>query len=146
MPLRRRGALARRHPDRRAPDPGPGSRPPDAFERLVEDALDGLPAPAKRLLETVAIVIADWPTPDQAWDGTGDEDGWLYGLYEGTPIVEYMADAVPFPNQITIFRGPLEEDFRHPAELAEEVRRTVLHELAHHVGMDDDHLEAIGLD
>ena len=112
----------------------------------MEEVLDGLPPAAQRLLETVAIVIADWPTADQAWEGTGDEDGWLYGLYEGTPIVEYMADAVPFPNRITIFRGPLEADFRHPAELAEEVRTTVLHELAHHVGMDDDELGTIGLD
>lgn len=145
MPLRRRGSLSRRHPDRRA-TLRPERRPPDAFERLVADALDGLPPDALRLLETVAVVIEDWPTADQAWEGTGEEDGWLYGLYEGTPIVEYAADAVPFPNKITLFRGPLEADFPHPGDLAEEVRITVLHELAHHVGMDHDRLEELGLE
>jgi predicted Zn-dependent protease with MMP-like domain len=122
------------------------ARPPDAFERLVSDALDGLPPTAQRLLANVAIVIEDWPTPAQARTGTGDEDGWLYGLYEGTPIVAYAADEVAYPNKISLFRGPLEEDFRHPAELAEEVRRTVLHELAHHAGFDDDRLTELGLD
>lgn len=146
MPLRRRGALSRRHPARRSPDPGPSNRPPDAFERTVAEALDSLPPDAQRLLANVAVVIEDWPTPDQAWEGTGEEDGWLYGLYEGTPIVEYGADLVPFPNKITLFRGPLEADFPHPGDLAEEVRITVLHELAHHVGMDHDRLEQLGLD
>jgi predicted Zn-dependent protease with MMP-like domain len=145
MPLRRRGGLARRHPDRRAPVRAE-SRPPDAFERLVADALDGLPADAQRLLQNVAVVIEDWPTPDQAFEGTGEDDGWLYGLYEGTPIVEYAADGVPFPNKITLFRGPLEADFPHPGELADEVRITVLHELAHHVGMDHQRLEELGLE
>jgi predicted Zn-dependent protease with MMP-like domain len=145
MPIRRRGTLARRHPDRRAPL-RTRQRPPDAFERLVAEALDALPPDAQRLLANVAIVIEDWPTPEQAWEGTGEEDGWLYGLYEGTPIVEYAADSVPFPNKITLFRAPLEEDFPHPGELADEVRRTVLHELAHHLGFDHDRLTEMGLD
>lgn len=145
MPLRRRGTLARRHPARRTPA-APSARPPDAFERLVAQALDGLPPDAQRLLAGVAVVIEDWPSADQAWEGTGEEDGWLYGLYEGTPIVEYAADQVPFPNKITLFRGPLEADFPHPGELADEVRTTVLHELAHHVGMDHDRLTELGLD
>jgi predicted Zn-dependent protease with MMP-like domain len=145
MALRRRGALARRHPSRRTSVPG-AERAPDAFERLVGDALDELPADAQRLLASVAVVIADWPTPAQAREGTGEDDGWLYGLYEGTPIVEYAADQVPFPNKITLFRGPLEADFPHPGDLADEVRTTVLHELAHHVGFDHDRLTELGLD
>jgi len=145
MPLRRRGGLARRHPSRRAPLSA-AARPPDAFERLVVDALDGLPPDAQRLLGGVAVVIEDWPTPHQAREGTGEADGWLYGLYEGTPMVEYAADQVPFPNKITLFRGPLEADFPHPGELAEEVRTTVLHELAHHLGFDHDRLAELGLD
>ncbi len=146
MPLRRRGAPLRRHPSPPRGEPVRRSRAPDAFERLVEEALDGLPEPALRLLANVAIVIEDWPTADQAWVGTGEEDGWLYGLYEGTPIVEWAADQVPYPNKITLFRGPLEEDFPHPGELADEVRRTVLHELAHHVGMEHDRIAQLGLE
>jgi predicted Zn-dependent protease with MMP-like domain len=145
MPLRRRGALARRNPARRTPLPA-AVRPPDAFERVVAEALDALPPETQRLLGLVAIVIADWPTPAQAMEGTGEEDGWLYGLYEGTPMIEYGADQVAFPNKITLFRGPLEADFPHPGDLAEEVRITVLHELAHHLGMDHDRLAQLGLD
>jgi predicted Zn-dependent protease with MMP-like domain len=141
MPLRRRGELARRHPRRRA---SRRTLPPDAFERLVESALDGLPPDIARLLGNVAIVVADWPTDDQAAEGTGDPEGWLYGLYEGTPIVEYAADQVAFPNKITLFRVPLSEDFPDPDELADEVRRTVVHELAHHAGFGEARLRELG--
>lgn len=139
MPLRRRGSLARRHPDRRAPTAdGPG-----AFERQVQAALDGLPAQFGMLLRDVAVVVEDVPSPDQA-RGSDDEDGWLYGIYEGTPRTEWAADAVPVPNVITLFRVPLQEDFPDPADLAEEIRRTVIHELAHHAGIDDARLDELG--
>jgi len=116
-----------------------------SFERLVELALDALPADAQRLLENVAIVIEDEPSPADLRDGNMDPDETLYGLYQGTPATEYGADWVPFPNKISLYRLPLEEDFPDPRDLAEEVRLTVLHELAHHVGLDDDRLEGLGL-
>lgn len=139
MPLRRRGALARQHPTRRVQR---AQRPPDAFEQLVGEALDGLPPEIARLLATVAVVIEDWPSDEQLLPGDGD--GALYGLYEGTPLIEYAADQVAFPNKITLFRIPLEEDFPHPGDLADEVRRTVVHELAHHAGLDDRRLRQLG--
>ena len=108
--------------------------------------LDSLPAHVQRLLENVAIVIEDEPTPEQLrLDGGGRSES-LYGLYEGTPGVEYGADWVAMPNKISLFRLPLEEDFADPRELAAEVRRTVIHELAHHAGIDDHRLEGFGLD
>jgi predicted Zn-dependent protease with MMP-like domain len=143
MAVRRRAALAHRHPQRRAPErrsDGPGG-----FERVVQDALDALPPEFQRLLANVAVVVEDWPTPDQARAGSAP-DGWLYGLYEGTPPVEPWADHVVAPNVITLFRIPLQEDFRHPDELAWEIRRTVVHELAHHAGIDDRRLEELGYD
>jgi predicted Zn-dependent protease with MMP-like domain len=143
VPIRRRGTLARRHPERRVALPPERHAP---FERLVERALDELPDDAQRLLANVAIVIAETPTPDQALLGTGEEDGWLYGLYEGVPLAEYGADLVPFPNKITLFRLPLETDFPDPRELAREVRRTVLHELAHHAGFGEGRMRELGLD
>ncbi len=121
----------------------------DRFERLVERALDGIPAPFRAALEEVAIVIEDEATPDQldvADVDQADPEDVLYGLYEGTPRTEWGADAVPFPNRISLFRIPLEEDFPDPDDLAEEVRITVIHELAHHLGIDDDRLEELGLD
>ena len=118
----------------------------ERFEDLVARALDGLPASLRRLLENVAIVIEDEPTPDQLRVGGLGDAETLYGLYEGTPAVEYAADSVPFPNKISLFRLPLEEDFADPAELAHEVQRTVAHELAHHAGISEDRLAALGLE
>jgi predicted Zn-dependent protease with MMP-like domain len=143
VPLRRRGALARRHPDRRVPLPPERH---ESFEILVERALDGLPDAFRGLLQNVAIVIDDLPTADQARQGGADEDGWLYGLYEGIPAIEYGAGGVPVPNKITLFRLPLETDFPDPDELADEVRRTVIHELAHHAGIGDDRLAELRYD
>ena len=115
------------------------------FERLVERALDDIPDPFRAALGEVAVVIEDDLTPEQrrANDLSPDED--LYGLYEGVPRTEYGADWVAAPNRITLFRIPLEADFADPDELAEEVRITVIHELAHHLGIDDDRLEELGV-
>jgi predicted Zn-dependent protease with MMP-like domain len=141
MPLRRRGSLARRHPSRRTPE---AAGPPDEFERSVELALDSLPQEISELLRNVAIVVADWPTDQQARTDSGELDHWLYGLYEGTPAVEWAADQVPFPNKITLFRGPLEHDFPALGELTDEIRRTVVHELGHHAGFEEARLRELG--
>jgi predicted Zn-dependent protease with MMP-like domain len=115
------------------------------FERLVERALAGIPAPFREALAEVAIVIDDEPTPRQRRENDLGDDDMLYGLYEGVPRTEYGADWSAVPNRITLFRLPLEEDFADPTELAEEVRITVIHELAHHLGIDDDRLDQLGL-
>lgn len=143
MPMRRRAALAHRHPRRRVPDRWEDA--PGSFERVVQEALDGLPEPFRRLLANVAVVVEDWPTPEQSRVG-GASDGWLYGLYDGTPATEPWADQVVAPNVITLFRVPLQEDFRNPDELVWEIRRTVIHELAHHAGIDDERLGELGYD
>jgi len=142
MPLKRRGELARRHPERRIQPP---PKRHVHFETLVERVLDSLPEEFRRLLDDVAIVIEDSPTPDQC-GLAGAEDGWLYGLYEGVPATEWGADWVALPNKISLFRLPLETDFPDPDELEEEVRITVIHELAHHAGIDDDRLHELDLD
>ena len=142
MPIRRRGTLARRHVRHPVTSGRTGL---DSFERQVQAALDGLPTEIARLLETVAVVVEDMPSRGQSEDAD-DPDGWLYGIYEGTPLVEWGADGVPFPNVITLFRMPLEEDFPDPAQLALEIQRTVIHELAHHAGIDDHRLRELGYD
>lgn len=142
--IRRRGGQARRQPSRRVdvpPLPDDEHRP---FEDLVADALDALPPGIARLLENVAVVIEDEPRPDQLRD-TGMVPGQsLYGLYEGVSVVIYGADLAPFPNKITLFRLILEEDFPDPVDLASEVQRTVIHELAHHAGISDEELHRRG--
>jgi predicted Zn-dependent protease with MMP-like domain len=136
MPKRRRGA-------RTALPRSALSHVP--FERLVERALAGIPSPFREALAEVAIVIDDEPTAQQRRENELVGDDMLYGLYEGVPRTEYGADWAGVPNRITLFRLPLEEDFADPAELADEVRITVIHELAHHLGIDDDRLDELGV-
>jgi predicted Zn-dependent protease with MMP-like domain len=115
-----------------------------AFEQLVDRALAAIPLPYNDALREVAIVIEDEPSPQQlAENGLAPDDG-LYGLYEGVPRTEYAADWSASPNRITLFRLVLEDDFPNAEELEEEVRMTILHELAHHLGIDDDRLDELG--
>ena len=137
MPKRRRGARSA---------PIGRRRSPDRFERLVEVALDGIPDPFRAALAEVAVVIEDDVTDEQLQISGLDPADGLYGLYEGTPRTAWGADMVAFPNKISLFRIPLEEDFPDPDELAQEVRLTVIHELAHHLGIDDDRLEELGVE
>ncbi|HET7181710.1 MAG TPA: metallopeptidase family protein [Candidatus Limnocylindrales bacterium] len=117
-----------------------------AFERLVDRAVAAIPAPYREALAEVAIVIEDDPTAEQLREnGLGPWDT-MYGLYEGVPRTDYGADFAAVPNRISLYRRPLEEDFPDRAELEAEVRLTVLHELAHHLGIDDDRLEELGAD
>jgi predicted Zn-dependent protease with MMP-like domain len=117
----------------------------DAFERLVDRALASIPSPFHESLAEVAIVIEDWPSDDQLIDNDLDPEDVLYGLYEGVPRTEWAADSAVVANRITLFRIPLEDDFPDPRDLAEEVRITVIHELAHHLGIDDDRLDELGI-
>ncbi len=132
--------MAKRRRGRRS-----GGAGADAFERLVDRALATIPPRYRARLGEVAIVIEDWPTDEQLDDNDLDPDDTLYGLYEGVPRTEWAADDAVVANKITLFRGPLEEDFSDPRELAEEVRVTVVHELAHHLGIDDDRLDELGV-
>jgi predicted Zn-dependent protease with MMP-like domain len=131
--IRRRGVQARGHPDRRTDLTEEQSAL--LFEDLVAQALDSLPPDAQRLLENVAVVIEDEPTPDQLERSGLRPHHTLYGLYEGVSGINYGADWATVPNKITIFRLPLEEDYPNPDRLAREVQRTVLHEIGHHAGL-----------
>jgi predicted Zn-dependent protease with MMP-like domain len=102
-----------------------------------------LPPELSRLLDNVAIVVDDWPdysTPLVS-DGPGEA---IYGLYEGVPLTERGAGYHGvLPDKITIFRGPLERDFGAD-QLEEQVRITVVHEIAHYFGFDEERLEELG--
>jgi predicted Zn-dependent protease with MMP-like domain len=138
MAKRRRGARsagARPRPSRHQP-----------FEALVSFALASIPQPFASALDEVAIVIDDEPTADQRRENNVADDDTLYGLYEGVPRTEWGADWAAIPNRIILFRLPLEADFANPDDLADEVWATVVHELAHHLGIDDERLEELGID
>ena len=111
------------------------------FYDLVDDALDGLPTELAELLDNVAIVVEDWPEYSTT---LAREDDTLYGLYEGVPLSERAAGYYGvLPDKITIFRGPLERDFGR-GDLEGQIRITVIHEIAHHFGFDEDRIEELG--
>ena len=113
------------------------------FYELVERALEGLPPELSELLDNVAIVVDDWPE-DSTPLVSDDPDETLYGLYEGVPLTQRGASYYGMlPDRITIFRRPLERDFPRE-ELEEQIRITVVHEIAHHFGFDEDRLEELG--
>ena len=139
MVKRRRGSrTARQHPR-----PAIRHRP---FDALVDEALSTIPMPFAAALDEVAIVIDDEPSDEQRRESELPDDESLYGLYEGVARTEYGADWIVAPNRITLFRLPLEADFPDPDDLADEVRITVIHELAHHLGIDDERLHDLGFD
>jgi len=135
MVKRRRGSRTGRPRSRHRP-----------FEELVGLALDAIPEPFAAALDEVAIVIADEPTAEQRRENEIGPDEALYGLYEGVPRTEWGADWATLPNRITLFRLPLEADYADPDDLADEVWLTVVHELAHHLGIDDERLTELGID
>jgi predicted Zn-dependent protease with MMP-like domain len=136
MPKRRRGSRAAVRRPRH-----------ERFDRLVDRAVAAIPQPFRAALDEIALVIADDPSPEQRRENGLAPDETLYGLYEGVPLDEWGGDFVPVPTRIVLFRLPLEEDFPDPDDLADEVRITILHELAHHLGIEDeDRLLELGID
>ncbi len=116
-----------------------------AFERLVADALDTLPDAILRMLDNVVVVVADEPTPEQIMRARLEDGMALLGLYEGIPLTERTSGyGSVLPDKVTIFQRALEEACETPAELFAQVRHTVVHELAHHLGISDARLIAIG--
>jgi predicted Zn-dependent protease with MMP-like domain len=110
------------------------------FDAVIDDTIDTLPAAFVAQLGSVAIVVEDEPTPEQlASVGAAG----LYGLYQGVPRTRWGVDNVPIPSKITLFRGPLTRANPGSARLARAVEDTLLHEIAHHFGIDDDRLRAL---
>jgi predicted Zn-dependent protease with MMP-like domain len=114
------------------------------FRRLVDEALALVPAEFRPYLEGVAVVIEDWAA-DELLDAMGiPEEETLYGLYSGRALTEGPMEAGDLPPRITLYRGPLLEDCGTEAELREEIAITVIHEIAHHFGIDEARLEELG--
>lgn len=105
----------------------------DEFARLVEDSLETLPGELLAPLENLAIVIEDEHPLEP-----------LLGLYEGLPLTERGDDPFGWPDQITLYRLTLAATCESADELADQVRVTVVHELAHHLGIDDQRLDELG--
>jgi predicted Zn-dependent protease with MMP-like domain len=104
------------------------------FEERVDLVLRSLPAELREAIRNVEITVEE----------EHSEDPDLFGLYEGVPLPERGDWAGSLPDRIRIFRRPLVESFPDPAELEAEIRITVLHEVAHYFGIDEDRLEDLG--
>lgn len=107
---------------------------PGRFEEMVVTALDDLPEELGQLMSNVAVTVEHGPGPPG-----------LLGLYEGIPLTSRTSQyAGVLPDRITIYRRAICASCRTEQEVADEVRRTVIHEIAHHFGIDDDRLSELG--
>lgn len=117
----------------------------EEFEQLVADALATLPPQILSRMENVAITVQEWPSRYQL-DSSGVPPGsTLFGLYQGVPLTLRSSHyGMVTPDRITIFRGPLTRYFATPEAIAEQVRKTVVHEIAHHFGMGEAQIARLG--
>jgi predicted Zn-dependent protease with MMP-like domain len=116
-----------------------------SFAQLVEEALAELPEPFAGFLEEVPVEIRDRPTRKQLKEVGLEEDELLLGLYHGRPLTERsVEDSGRLPDVIYIFQEDVELATDSEEQLIAEVRKTVLHEIGHHFGMDEDDLDELG--
>jgi predicted Zn-dependent protease with MMP-like domain len=109
---------------------------PERFDELVNEALDGIPDELAELVRNVVVLVEDEAPPD---------DPHLLGLYDGVALTERYGDVLPqLPDRIFIYRNNLLDMCDSEEELVEEVRITVVHEVAHHFGIDDARLHDLG--
>lgn len=114
------------------------------FRRLVQDALRSLPQEISDQLENIEILIRRQPSAADLHDAGLQPGDQLFGLYVGTPRTERSDYQLALPDRIVIYQAPLERAV-HPREIPHEVATTLVHELGHHFGIDDDRLDELGV-
>ena len=112
--------------------------PPEEFEELVAKALDDLPEDFAELLENVAVVVEEEPTEEDLASVDLEPEDELYGLYQGVPLSGRDSHYIALPDRVVIYRGPILRGCASRREVIREVRDTVVHELGHHFGLDED--------
>lgn len=119
--------------------------PRSEFEQVVARALESLPPQVQQRIENVEVMVRLWPTREQLVNNGLRSRFDLFGLYEGVPLTERGSHyGMVLPDRITIFQGPLEHVCASEEELEREIRKTVVHEVAHYFGISDAELEAMG--
>ena len=114
------------------------------FEALVEKALRRLPRPFKDKIANIAVVVEDWADDETLADVGVEPPDTLYGLYRGIDLTQRDSSyGNVLPDTIHIYQGPIEEDCADEAEMEELVRDTVIHEIGHYFGLDDETMERI---
>jgi len=119
------------------------------FRARVEAALALIPSEFRDLLGDTPILVEAWPSEALLTELGMEPDDVLYGLYEGPDrfeAIEAGREAFALPGRVILYQGPLEEDFPDPDALQQEVAITLVHEIAHHFGIDEARLEELGWD
>ncbi len=113
--------------------------PPEEFQALVEQALDGLPEDFAGLLDNVAVMVEDEPDPEDLEAMGLDPEDELFGLYQGVPLSDrdsfYMG---AMPDRVILYRGPILRGCENRRQVIREIRDTLVHELGHHFGMEEE--------
>lgn len=114
----------------------------ESFAHLVEQAIAGLPDEYARLLDAVAVVVEDEPPPSVLNDLDIDDGEELLGLYHGLSLHDesFFRAGGQAPAQISLYRGPILRQCDTETEMVQEIGDTLVHELGHHVGLDDDEM------
>ena len=115
------------------------------FENLVRRAIEELPTAFLERMDNVDVTVEEWATRDQLIGSGLDESELLLGLYEGIPLPDRYDYNLVLPDNITLFQRAIESVCANDDEIVAEVRTTVVHELAHHFGIDDDALHEMGV-
>src|SRR2546425_6439940 len=111
------------------------------FEKLVDEAIKELPSEFRERLENVVVIVEDRPSKDLLEKMEILPDDTLLGLYEGTPLTERGFQAPLDPDRIWIFQQPIEDECDTDDQIREEIKTTIVHEVAHFFGLDDEYLE-----
>ena len=115
-----------------------------AFERLVDEALQTIPARFREAMDNVAVVVEDEPSDELLDEMEIPDDDTLYGLYQGTPLTERTwTEGSRLPDRVTIFQRPIEEDAESEDDIVWMVGETVIHEFGHYFGLSEEEIEAI---
>lgn len=115
----------------------------EQFQALINEALDSLPQDRMEHVKNVAFLFEDEPSPEQRVKLALRNDQTLLGLYEGVPLSRRQGMVSTFPDKITLFKLPLCASSRTPAELKEQIRHTMWHELAHYFGLDHEQIHEL---
>lgn len=115
---------------------------PEAFAKLVQQAIADLPPPYAKLMESIVVVVEEEPPKEVLEDLELEGEDDLLGLYQGQSLAadSFFRPGGEAPPQISIYRGPILRLCESPEEVVQEVYDTVVHELGHHVGLDDDEM------
>lgn len=115
----------------------------EQFQELIDQALGELPGEHVRRIENVAILYEDVPTPEQREQLALRHDQTLLGLYEGVPLPQRQGMTRLFPDKITLFKGPMVQQAANLADLKEDIKHTLWHEIAHYYGLDHDRIHEL---